>query len=90
MIPPDLGVNPSSGADWARERTDLNSSISLLVNEIYCIQKRLGTPAELPDDLAKAAHLVHQVNNLRTTLKLNSGLRDEGMTPEGPPMVEMD
>lgn len=90
MTPPNQGEYLKSGPEWAREKMELQSIISHLIKEISEIQKRLGTTAELPGDVARAAHFVHQVNNLRTTLKLNSGLRGDDGPPLEPPMFEAE
>lgn len=38
--------------------------------ELVVIQSRLGTPAELRDDVDRASEIVHKINNLQAALVL--------------------
>jgi hypothetical protein len=55
--------------------------IELRINELKTVEARLGTLSELAGDLDRARELAHKVNNLVTTYRLGSDLRDIDRDP---------
>lgn len=53
--------------------TDLPFQIRVSCEEIEAIQRRLGTPDELPEDTQRVRTLVHEVSNYCTRLTLQQG-----------------
>jgi hypothetical protein len=85
----DSAGDPSPEPEWVAEQAALARDVDRAIAEINVIERRLGTPAELPDDMGRAAELAHRVNNLRTSIRLNKGLRgDTG--PLEPPVFEAE
>jgi len=84
----DLDGKGTPEPDWLMEQRALTRGINRAVAELKVIERRLGTPAELPDDMGRTAELAHRVNNLRTTLRLSQGLQEDGASPLEPPVFE--
>ena len=55
-----------------------------LVALLRALQGRLGTPQEGPDDVDRAAAVMHQVNNLRTVRAISQELFQAGNKSESP------
>jgi hypothetical protein len=86
----DLGGNVTPEPEWLREQRTFTREIDRAIAEIKLIERRLGTPAELPDDMGRTAELAHRVNNLRTSLRLSEGLHEDGAGPLEPPVFESE
>ena len=74
----DFGELPIDRTGKSPALLALLKEIELKIDEIKTIEKRLGTPAELPPDLDRARELAHRINNLLTTFRLGSDLSSGG------------
>ena len=54
-----------------RDRSELEAMLR-------CIQTRLGTPSERPEDMGNVQAVAHQLNNLRTSEGLEEDLKGIG------------
>jgi hypothetical protein len=75
-------ADPCGGSKGNRDESPtfltLLRDIELAINDLKLIEARLGTPAELASDMDRARELAHRINNLLTSYRLNSDLRDIG------------
>jgi hypothetical protein len=75
-------------ADFAREAADgrkrspahlaLLKDIEVKIDELKTVEKRLGSPSELPADMDQARELAHRINNLLTTYRLGGDPSEGG------------
>jgi hypothetical protein len=77
---PDSGGDPAADKQSNGDLRALTSETELRIGELIEVQRRLGTPSELPGDLTGAAELVHRINNLRTAIRLERDVRAEDGT----------
>lgn len=75
---PELGHESSDGRKKSPSQLALLKDIEAKIDEMKVIEKRLGTPAELPTDLDRAQELAHRINNQLTTYRLGTDLSDNG------------
>ncbi len=72
------------GEDTPDERKRSPSQLALLreielkIDELKAVEKRLGSPAELPADMEQAREIAHRVNNLLTTYRLGGDMLEGG------------
>ncbi len=84
----ELGGNAAPEPEWLVEQRALTREIDRALAEIKEIERRLGTPAERPEDMGRTSELAHRVNNLRTSLRLSKDLQKDGAGPMEPPVSE--
>jgi hypothetical protein len=74
--------DPGSGSKENRDDSPtfpaLLREIELAINDLKWVEARLGTAAELAGDMDRARELAHRINNLLTSYRLKSDLRDIG------------
>ena len=77
-----MTADPCAGSKGNRDDCPtfptLLRDIELAINDLKLVEARLGTPAELAGDMDRARELAHRINNLLTSYRLNSDLRDIG------------
>ncbi|PTY05086.1 hypothetical protein DB347_16530 [Opitutaceae bacterium EW11] len=59
------------------EPSEVAEEAKILMARIEEIQRRLGTPGELPNDTTRVSDLVHRLNNLCTRFRLLKAVRGE-------------
>ncbi len=75
-------ADPCGGFEGNRDESPtfltLLRDIELAINDLKLVEARLGTPAEFASDMDRARELAHRINNILTSYRLNSDLRDIG------------
>jgi hypothetical protein len=74
----DFGENDTDGRKRSPSQLALLRDIELRLVELKAVEKRLGSPEELPGDMEEAREIAHRVNNLLTTYRLGGDLIDGG------------
>jgi hypothetical protein len=75
----ELGEDSKDGRKRSPSQLALLRDIELKIDELKTVEKRLGSPAELPTDLDRAREIAHSINNLLTTYRLGGDLIDNGV-----------
>jgi hypothetical protein len=74
----ELGEDSTDGRTRSPFQIALRREIEMKIDELKTIEKRLGSPSELPADIEQAREIAHRVNNLLTTYRLGGDLSDCG------------
>jgi hypothetical protein len=72
------GESTDDGRKRSPSRLALLKEIEIRIDELKAVEKRLGSPDELPTDIEQAREIAHRVNNLLTTYRLGGDLLDAG------------